>query len=414
MKVASLRTWSRVAWLGVAALVAAFTLAGSASAGEAEPARPGLDKQQKAAAAQLAEDHHVSSAEARRRIARQDRLTDLATKLRKSLGSRFGGAWIDHDHGGRLTVAVTQASATAKVRSTSSAVGAGAADTSTVVVDRSLRELTRMSDALSKRIAKANKGAEHGLQSAVVTQKNALRLDLPKGKKLTAAQHEVVRWAKEKFGGALLKDTYAHASRPVYCGGQYSCDPPLRSGVAIYGDYIRCTSAFSVYDNRSYYMMTAGHCAEASSYWWVPTYSYGYAGVGSVADYTFGYYGDSAIVRVDDSGFWQPRGWVYHSTPIYYWDYDYVGQYVCKQGSTTGYTCGQVTDTNATVSYPNRTLTGMTWSTACVDAGDSGSGVYYGSTAYGILSGGPYSGCGMIHEPVSRALSQMGVTLLSG
>lgn len=85
---------------------------------------------------------------------------------------------------------------------------------------------------------------------------------------------------------------------------------------------------------------------------------------------------------------------------------------MCKQGSTTGYTCGQITETNATVSYPGRTLTGMTWSTACDAPGDSGSGVYDGSTAHGILSGGPNSGCGMIHEPISRALADRGVTLL--
>ncbi|WP_282107793.1 S1 family peptidase [Streptomyces sp. F63] len=412
MKVSSLRTWSRITWPAVAALAAAFTLTGPASAGAPGQADPKLGNQQKAAAAQLAKDYGVSAQEAQRRIQRQDRLTDLATDVRKALGSRFGGAWIDHDNGGRLTVAVTQRATTSKVHATASK--AGARETRTVVVRHSLRELTQMSDVLARRIAKANKGAANGLQAAVVTEDNALRLDVPRGKKLTADQHKVVKWAKQRFGGSLRVDTYAHASEPLYCGGQYSCDPPLRSGVAIYGSNIRCTSAFSVYDSYAYYMLTAGHCAEGSSYWQIPTYSYGYQGVGSAVDYTFGYYGDSAIVRVDDAGFWQPRGWVYPSTSIRDWGYDYVGQYVCKQGSTTGYTCGQVTDTHATVSYPNRTLTGMTWSTACVAAGDSGSGVYYGSTAYGILSGGPSSGCGMIHEPVSRALSQLGVTLLSG
>lgn len=407
------RRTPREIWLVVAALCAVFAMAAPASAGDApKKQQANLNKGEKAAAAQLAEDHGVSRAEAQRRIAEQDELGDLATKLRKKLDERFGGAWIDHDNGGKLTVAVTQKNAAAKVRSTASATSK--AQPVTVVVDRSMHKLDQMSKALSKRIAKANKDADHGLQSAVVTEKNALRLDLPHGKKLTEQQQQVVRWAKHKFGDALLLDTYKYASEPLYCGGQYSCDPPLRSGLAIYGNNIRCSSAFMVYDSYDYYMLTAGHCAEASSYWQVPTYSYGYQTVGAVVDYRFGYYGDSAIVRVYDSGWWQPRGWVYPTQPIYSWGYDYVGQYVCKTGSTTGYTCGQITDTNATVYYPNRTLTGMTWSTACVAAGDSGSGVYYGSTAHGILSGGPASGCGMIHEPISRALSAMGVTLLSG
>lgn len=411
----SRRRWSRATWPAVAALVAAVAVAAPASAGENAPAAPTLTKQQKAAADRLAEDHGVSRTEAQRRIERQDQLTGLASRLRKDLGGSFGGAWIDQEHGGRLVVAVTGDTAARTVRSAAARSNAAeAAGTDTVLVKRSLKDLTRISARLAARISKANKGSGHGLQSAVVTQKNAVRLDVPEGGKLNAAQRGVVRWAKKEFGDALRTGTYQQESRPLYCGGQYSCDPPVRSGLAIYGDNIRCTSAFTAYSGSSYYMLTAGHCAEGSWYWWVPTYSYGYQEVGSVADYTFGYYGDYAAVRIDDSSWWQPRGWVYPQVRISSWNYDYVGQYVCKQGSTTGYTCGQITETDATVSYPDRTLTGMTWSTACVAAGDSGSGVYYGSTAYGILSGGPFSGCGMIHEPVSRALSQLGVTLLRG
>ncbi|MEV7221604.1 protease [Streptomyces sp. NPDC093681] len=411
MKALPARRPGRVMWPLIASIGLTCALAAPA-AGSGDQDTPRLSASQQAAAGQLAADQHVSTQEAQRRVLRQERLTDVATALRERLGSRFAGAWIDQKHGGRLTVAVTRSTATALVEARSAQ--AQAPDTTTVVVDRSLRQLDRMSAGLAHRIATANKDAAHGLQSAVVVQDNKVRLDLPRGKTLTPAQHAVVEWAKRTFGDGLEVSTYAHASEPFYCGGQYSCDPPLRSGLAIYGTNVRCSSAFMAYSGSSYYMMTAGHCAEDSSYWEVPTYSYGYQGVGHVADYTFGYYGDSAIVRVDDPGFWQPRGWVYPSTRITNWDYDYVGQYVCKQGSTTGYTCGQITETNATVSYPGRTLTGMTWSTACDAPGDSGSGVYDGSTAHGILSGGPNSGCGMIHEPISRALADRGVTLLAG
>lgn len=394
----------------VAALIATLLLAPTTSAAENTSDQPAPNAQQKAAVAQLVEDYGIPVAEGQRRIARQDEQTAVITELRTKLGERFGGAWVDHQDGGKLKVAVTEKASASSV----TAAASGKSPVDTVVVDRSMSELQSMSASLSKRIAKANKAAQHGLQSAVVTEKNALRLDLPRGKKLTDEQRRVVRWAERTFGDALVVDSYRHASRPLYCGGQYSCDPPLRSGLAIYGGNTRCTSAFMAYDRSGYYMMTAGHCTEAASYWEVPTYSYGYQGVGSTANYHFGYYGDYAIVRISDTAFWQPRGWVYTTQPIRNWDYDYVGQYVCKQGSTTGYTCGQITDVNATVQYPGRTLTGMTWSTACVSPGDSGSGVYDGSTAHGILSGGPNSGCGMIHEPISRALSSLGVSLLAG
>lgn len=415
----TLTRWRRRAWLGVAVLVPALALAAPAAAHAAAPggrAAPALTAEQQTAAARLAADHGLSATEARQQIARQGSLTSLATGLRRSLGAGFGGAWIDHANGGRLTVAVagaTAAGATARVHSAAAAADAAGA-TTTVTVRRSLAELHALSDRLGHRIAQANRGAAHGLQSAVVVQKNAIRLDLPAGHPLTAAQRSVVSWAERTLGDALLTGSYKHESRPLYCGGQYSCDPPLRDGLAIYGANVRCTSAFMAYDSYGYYMMTAGHCAEDSSWWEVPTYSYGYQSVGSVVDYTFGYDGDSSIVSVDDPSWWQPAGWVYPSSAVYSWDYDYVGSYVCKEGSTTGYTCGEVTETDATVSYPDRTLSGMTWSTACDGPGDSGSGVFYGSTAYGILSGGPDSGCGMIYEPISRALSQRGVTLLSG
>ncbi|GAA0707310.1 trypsin-like serine protease [Dactylosporangium roseum] len=365
-----------------------------------------------AAASQLANDARITAAEARRRIARQDTQAALADRLRTTLGSRFGGAWIDHDHAGRLTVAVVGARSAPEVGS--QAAAQRLTDTTTVTVQRSADDLDRISESLGKRLAEANRGATSGLQAVIDVRGNTVRLDAPKGVALTEAQRQAVAWAERQFGGAISHGTYDSPSVPRYCGGQYSCDPPLRSGLAIYMGGGRCTSAFMTYSGSSYYMLTAGHCAEMGSYFDVPTYSYGYQYVGYAVDYDFGYYGDSALVRVEDSSWWQPRGWVYPQTSIRSYSRDYVGQYVCKQGSTTGYTCGQVTSTNATVSYPDRTLTGMTWSTTCVAAGDSGSGVYYGSTAYGILSGGPNSGCGMIHEPITRALSRWGVNLLAG
>ncbi|WP_308425933.1 S1 family peptidase [Actinokineospora fastidiosa] len=380
--------------------------------------RPEAARAVDTAAAQLARDHGVSTAEAARRIERQDAQLAMADEMKARLGQRFGGAWIDHDRGGRLTVAVAgpeKATAGALTRTvTDAAASKGLTDTHTVFVKRTEADLDRISARLAERIAGANSGAEHGLQSAIDVTRNLVRLDLPKDKALTKAQQEVVNWARNTYGDAIEVAHYANPSVPRYCGGQYSCDPPLRSGLATYMGGGRCTTAFMTYAGSYYYMLTAGHCAEMGSYFSVPTYTYGTQTVGVTAGYDFGYYGDSAVVRVSDASWWQPRGWVYPQTAIRSYGYDYVGQYVCKQGSTTGYTCGQVTETNATVYYPGRTLTGMTWSTACVAAGDSGSGVYYGSRAYGILSGGPNSGCGMIHEPITRALSRWGVTLLAG
>ncbi|HCT79526.1 MAG TPA: protease, partial [Micromonosporaceae bacterium] len=309
------------------------------------------------------------------------------------------------------SVAIVGAGTAASVRK--AAVTKQLTDTTTLVVQRSYAELEHISTALGTRLAAANEDAPHGLQAAIDVKHNTVRLDLPKGKNLTDTQHDAIRWASQQFGNAVSFGAYDQPSVPRYCGGQYYCDPPLRSGLATYMGGGRCTTAFMTYSGSAYYMLTAGHCAEIGYYFYVPTYYYGTQYVGYAVDYDFGYWGDSALIYIEDAAWWRPRGWVYPQTVIRSYGYDYVGQYVCKQGSTTGYTCGRITQTNATVHYPDRTLTGMTWSTACVAAGDSGSGVYYGSRAHGILSGGPYSGCGMIHEPVTRALSRWGVNLLS-
>ncbi|WP_149261519.1 S1 family peptidase [Actinomadura sp. K4S16] len=361
---------------------------------------------------QIAKDQGVPAAEARRRADRQPAQFKLAARLGKDLGAAYGGAWIDQAHGGELTVGVTGASASAKVRSKAKTAGLSA--TRTKKVRYGFGHLQQVSASLAKRVSEANKGAKNGLQTGIVTSGNVVKLSSLKGAPLTPAQREVVGWARRTFGGAVRVSTYAHKSVPRYCQDDYACDPPLRSGLAIFTGGARCTSAFMTYSGSRYYMLTAGHCAEIGYWWDVSTYSYGYQNVGGAADYTFGWYGDYAAVSVDDPGWWQPRGWVLPQTSIYGSESDYVGGYVCKQGSTTGYTCGTITEVDATVSYPDRTLSGMTWSTACDGPGDSGSGVFDGNYAHGILSGGPNSGCGMIHEPIGRALSGLGVSLLSG
>ncbi|MEV0668483.1 S1 family peptidase, partial [Spirillospora sp. NPDC050365] len=361
---------------------------------------------------QIAKDHGVSAAEAGRRADRQPAQFKLAAKIDKKLGAAYGGAWIDQAHGGRLTVAVTKKNAAATARTTATASGMN--DTATTTVRYSFQHLQQVSDSLAKRVATANKGAKAGLQTGIVTSGNTVKLSSLKGAPLTPAQRDVIGWARRTFGGAVEVSTYAHKSVPRYCYDDYACDPPLRSGLAIFTGGARCTSAFMTYSGSRYYMLTAGHCAELGYYWDVSTYSYGYQNVGGASNYTFGWYGDSAIVSIDNPTWWEPKGWVLPQTRVYGSERDYVGGYVCKQGSTTGYTCGSITEVNATVSYPNRTLSGMTWSTACDGPGDSGSGVFYGNYAHGILSGGPNSGCGMIHEPIGRALSSMGVSLLRG
>ena len=65
-----------------------------------------------------------------------------------------------------------------------------------------------------------------------------------------------------------------------------------------------------------------------------------------------------------------------------------VGQGVARSGQTTGLDTGRVTATNATVNYPEGTVSGMIQTTLCAEPGDSGGLLFSGSTAVGLTSGG--------------------------
>jgi streptogrisin D len=95
-----------------------------------------------------------------------------------------------------------------------------------------------------------------------------------------------------------------------------------------------------------------------------------------------------------------------------------VGQVVCKSGITTHLTCGSVTRTNVTVSFPGGTVFGLTETNACVQPGDSGGPLVIASLALGLTSGGSVGiPCGDVNfrsyfQPVIEALNFYGVALL--
>ena len=92
-----------------------------------------------------------------------------------------------------------------------------------------------------------------------------------------------------------------------------------------------------------------------------------------------------------------------------------VGATVNKIGRTTGWTQGQITQTNVTtsVSGSNITLFGQTFVSAGVGAGDSGSPVFalgQGSnvTLRGILWGGSSSGRLFVFSPIGNIEAELG------
>jgi S1-C subfamily serine protease len=91
-----------------------------------------------------------------------------------------------------------------------------------------------------------------------------------------------------------------------------------------------------------------------------------------------------------------------------------VGQRVFRSGSTSGLHDGKVTGLNATVNYPEGTVTGLIQTTVCAEPGDSGGPLFSEGIALGVTSGGNgdcASGGTTFFQPITKALTALGVKL---
>lgn len=205
------------------------------------------------------------------------------------------------------------------------------------------------------------------------------------------------------------------AASPEHEVNERACDKPPRAGVAIsdgLGKY--CTEGFKAIGtggagNR--FVLTAGHCLSPKTNNW---YSRDSAGtvhqLGVMEQSVFGIGGgggDWAKIRVNGAGSWWEEGvtWPsrvivwgsepskYENVPIEYESSSFTGQYVCHSGTMTGTSCGNVGKLNVTIPRNfGETVSGATevhGPSFCTWEGDSGGPVWTGSTALGLIEGGP-------------------------
>jgi streptogrisin C len=177
----------------------------------------------------------------------------------------------------------------------------------------------------------------------------------------------------------------------------------------------RCSLGFNAVSGRTRYIITAGHCTKLGGTWSGPDGS----AIGPVAKSSFPGH-DFGLVEVAsetwdqthdvgaDSGYVNVAG----IAPAG------VGDRVCLSGSTSGYHCGRVEAVNETVNYGNGDVVrGLTRTSICAEAGDSGGPFMSGDQAQGTLSGGN-GGCLLggqsYFQPIRDVLSTYGLTLLTG
>ncbi|KOU75924.1 protease [Streptomyces sp. MMG1533] len=312
---------------------------------------------------------------------------DTGTALVSRLGnSRTAGTWIGDD--GRPVVAVTDKEAAAEVRR----AGAEAK-----VVSHSMNEL---------------KSAASTLRSAPRVTGTAWAMDYRTNQVVVRGDSTVSAddWSRmTKVAGGI--GTFVRMERTE---GTFT--PRLNGALPILSTAGRCSAGFNVTDGQRDFILTAGHCGPTGSVWFADTGGSEQVGKTvtqsfpgndfSLVQYADGKAGDgAAVVAIGDGKGVQITGAADPS----------VGQRVFRSGSTSGLRDGQVTALNATVNYPEGTVTGLIETNVCAEPGDSGGPLFSEGVALGVTSGGSgdcQSGGTTFFQPVTKALTDLDVQLL--
>ncbi|MFG2515759.1 S1 family peptidase [Streptomyces sp. NPDC048584] len=186
-------------------------------------------------------------------------------------------------------------------------------------------------------------------------------------------------------------------------------------GDAIFSGGARCSLGFNVTaGDGSPAFLTAGHCGVAAEQW---SDAQGGQPIATVDQAVFPGTGDFALVRYDDPATVAPSevNLGEQTLAISQAAEATVGQEVFRMGSTTGLSDGQVLGLNATVNYPEGTVTGLIQTNVCAEPGDSGGSMFTrDGLAVGLTSGGSGDctvGGETFFQPVTTALEAVGASL---
>jgi streptogrisin D len=187
-------------------------------------------------------------------------------------------------------------------------------------------------------------------------------------------------------------------------------------GDAIFAGRSRCSLGFNVVtDDGRPAFLTAGHCTAAGRQF---ALSANGRPAATVTDSTFPGDADFALLAYNNRNTKAPsevdtgNG---GKVQIRRAAQARVGSQVQRMGSTTGLRAGRVTALNATVNYPEGTVTGLIQTTVCAEGGDSGGPLFTrNGDAIGLTSGGSgdcRAGGVTFFQPVTEALERTGARI---
>ena len=313
----------------------------------------------------------------------------LGARLVSELGmSRTAGSWIGDD--GRQVVAVTDAEAAAEVER----AGARAK-----VVRHSMSRLRSATQTLSEapRVPGTAWAVDYASNKVVVQADSTV----------SAADWSRMSGVAEDIGGfvQMQRTTGTFTTR-------------VNGAEPILAPNGRCSAGFNVTNGRDNFILTAGHCGPVGTTWFKDkrgtqplgaTTTSNFPGTDfSLVQYRNGETpGGANVVNVGGGKGVQITG---AADPA-------VGQQVFRSGSTTGLRSGRVTGLNATVNYPEGTVSGLIETTVCAEPGDSGGPLFAEGLALGVTSGGSgdcSTGGTTFFQPVTKAMAALGVNLTGG
>jgi hypothetical protein len=300
--------------------------------------------------------------------------------------ARTAGSWVGDD--GRTVVAVTDARTAAEVER----AGAEAK-----VVGHSMNELEAAASALrsAPRVAGTAWALDYRTNRVVVRGDSTV----------SAADWARLTRVADGIGSFVRMERTPGSFTPRLNGAQ----PILSTGG-------RCSAGFNVTDGQRDFILTAGHCGPAGAQWFAD--NQGSRPVGRTvnstfpgADFSLVQYADGAagegadVVAIGNGNGVRITGLADPS----------VGQRVFRSGSTSGLHDGQVTALDATVNYPEGTVTGLIETNVCAEPGDSGGPLFSDGIALGVTSGGSgdcTTGGTTFFQPVTAALTRLNLKLI--
>lgn len=319
--------------------------------------------------------------------------TKLVEPLASELGDAYAGAYYDEKKQ-QLVVNVVGSNNAVNVE----VKRAGAVARS---VDNSAGELGSAKQTLASRATMAG--------TAWATDPRTNQVVVTADRTVTGERWDKLESTVESLGSGMARiQKSAGEFKPFAAGGD-----------AIFGGAARCSLGFNVTtEDGSPGFLTAGHCGVAAESW---SDAQDGAAIGTVQAATFPGDGDFALVTYDDPATEAPStvntgdG---QTTEIVQAAEAAVGQEVSRMGSTTGLQSGAVTGLDATVNYPEGTVSGLIQTDVCAEPGDSGGSLFTADgSAVGLTSGGSgdcTAGGETFFQPVTTALEAVGAEIGAG